>query len=348
MAGDTDIQVGLIARADNRGLGTQTWELFRHLKPAKTMVVDIPSVQPLPMRFDRFRDAVIVQGWPGTDNMRRFAQDLDVVFTCEIPYHRSIYDFVPTVLQYNYEFLDIHGEKPALFAAPSSWHYDDVPWDNKTLLQVPIATERFTMTWHPPVARRFLHIVGRPAIHDRNGTIDLLQALHYVKSTIRVTIRCQQHNFVKNMLREYHISVPPNVLLLLDERDRENYWENYADQDVLVMPRRFGGLCLPAQEAIGAGMPVIMPDISPNNDWLPVEWLTPATKHHQFMARNQIDVYRTDPRVLAAKMDQFATDGEFYRATAHTAGLLAHELSWKSLLPAYRKVLESCASSSVS
>jgi hypothetical protein len=53
---------GLIARADNRGLGQQTWAVFRNLKPAKTMVVNCHSEQPLKLRLDRFPNATVVDG----------------------------------------------------------------------------------------------------------------------------------------------------------------------------------------------------------------------------------------------------------------------------------------------
>ena len=49
------MRLGLIARADNRGLGQQTWAVQRNLQPAKTMVVDCPSMQPLQLHLDRFK-----------------------------------------------------------------------------------------------------------------------------------------------------------------------------------------------------------------------------------------------------------------------------------------------------
>jgi glycosyltransferase involved in cell wall biosynthesis len=37
--------------------------------------------------------------------------------------------------------------------------------------------------------------------------------------------------------------------------------------DVLVLPRRYAGLCLPALEAMADGCPVIMTDAPPQNGW---------------------------------------------------------------------------------
>jgi glycosyltransferase involved in cell wall biosynthesis len=117
----------------------------------------------------------------------------------------------------------------------------------------------------------------------------------------------------------------------------ENYWEMY-DADVMVMPRRYGGLCMPVNEALGAGMPIIMPAISPNKDWLPKEWLTPAElKFTTIFKRGNlsIDVYLTEPMVLAKKIDQFANDPDFYQEQVQKARKLAKEYSWGTLKPLY-------------
>jgi glycosyltransferase involved in cell wall biosynthesis len=112
-----------------------------------------------------------------------------------------------------------------------------------------------------------------------------------------------------------------------------------VDQDGLVLPRRFGGLCLPVNEALGAGMPVIMPAISPNDSWLPQEWLTPARWVRDFYAKTRVDVYETDPQVLAAKIDEFASDPDQYAKARAKAYELRTELSWTALKPLYLEVL---------
>jgi glycosyltransferase involved in cell wall biosynthesis len=40
----------------------------------------------------------------------------------------------------------------------------------------------------------------------------------------------------------------------------------YRGQHLLVIPRRYGGLCLPALEAAAAGLAVLMPDCLPNEE----------------------------------------------------------------------------------
>lgn len=338
------MRVGLIARADNTGLGVQTWEFHRHMQPAKTLVVDISSRKGLASHPDRYPGARIVHGYPTPQQFTDFLAGLDVVFTCETAYGHHLYSLadslgVTSVLQYNFEFLDHlsqrHLPRPTLFAAPSPWRYDDVPFPNKRLLPVPIPLDRFH--GHPgpgATARRFLHVAGRPAIQHRNGTWDLLNALQHVQSEITVTITCQDPDYVPGLLREF--TIPGTVTVESASGDVANYWDLYVG-DVLVMPRRFGGLCLPVNEALGAGMPVIMTDIDPNNAWLPGEWLVPASKYGQLMVRTAIDLYMADPRALAARIDRFATDDAFFAAAKDSARALAKQYSWDQLQPEYEQ-----------
>jgi glycosyltransferase involved in cell wall biosynthesis len=332
------MRIGLIARADNTGLGTQCWEFYRAMKPAKTIVVDLSAQKGNKLYPDRYPDAEIVKDFPTAEDFTAFLDGLDALFTCEIPYGYELFRLadeagVKTVLQYNFEFLDYlkrpHLPTPTLFAAPSPWRFEDVPYANKRLLPVPIATDRFNPTSKSGPAKHFLHIAGTPAVHDRNGTADLLKALRYVQSDITVTIKCQAPRYVPTLLQRHQI--PQNVTLIVDHSEVVNYWDNYTG-DVLILPRRFGGLCLPAQEALAAGMPVVMPSISPN-EWLPADWLVPATLAGRFMTRTMIDLYTVDHRALAVKIEQLATDPAFYSAGDDQARSLAHELNRESQKP---------------
>jgi hypothetical protein len=82
-----------------------------------------------------------------------------------------------------------------------------------------------------------------------------------------------------------------------------------------------------------------MTDVSPNNDWLPPEWLIPATHAGSFAAANLIDYHRADPRALASKIDQFATNPDMFAKAQEQAGDIARALSWAALLPRYEELL---------
>jgi glycosyltransferase involved in cell wall biosynthesis len=353
------VRLGLIARCDGSGLGTQTLEAYRHLKPAKTLLINVGHLHNDTTHCnkrsypERYPDALVCNDWaPDTQLLTQFLSGLDVVFSAETFYTDELVPLarrmgVRTVQQPNWEFMRLYIPQPDMLAVPSLWHFDEYP-EPRTFLPVPIALDRFPRTSTQNAgsprgatvvnnAQHFLHIVGRPAIHDRNGTPDVLGALRYVKSDIRLTLKCQDVNYLAQLRMNVH--VPPNVEIVTDSTDVRDYWDNYTAGDVMILPRRYGGLCLPANEALGAGMPVIMTNISPNKQWLPAEWLVPATRTSTFMAFNQIDVFQANHVALAAKIDQFASDDGFYAAAKTRADELAKELSWDNLLPEYEKVL---------
>jgi hypothetical protein len=333
--------LGLIARADSRGLGVQTKAFHDHMHPAKTLVVDCPSAMPLPIRNNWYPDATWVHGLPTTSDLEAFCHGLTGLYTAETGYNPELWGIseahsVKTVLHANYEFLH-RSDRPTVWAAPSLWHVDDFP-PGAIYLPVPIETHRFPNLYPPDRAQHFLHIVGRPAIHDRNGTLDLLISLQQVKSSIAVTITCQHPDYVTTLINDHSIRIPDHITLQIKSGDTENYWDNYLGVDALILPRRFGGLCLPANEAVGAGIPVIMPNIEPNSRWLPEQWLVPAEVAGEFRAKQHIVYYRTNTNALADKIDQLGQDENFYSEALAIAEKLRHELSWETLKPVYENL----------
>ena len=349
------MRLGLIARADHSGLGNQTWEFYRHMHPERVLVIDVghlhDDTEHSNKRTDlsRYPGALINRGWtPSRSLIQEFVDGLDVVFTAETTYSTEFVEIahrahVKVVNQFNLEFLAhalYNYPHPDVFAAPSQWMWDTLEVPNRTHLPVPIATDRFApRESNRDGKRHFLHIVGRPATHDRNGTPDLLAALRYVTADIRLTLTCQDVVYLAQL---DHHDIPDNVELVVETGDVNNYWDLYRQGDVLVMPRRFGGLCLPAQEALGAGMPVVMPDIDPNNRWLPQEWLVRATRQAQFPSVTPIDVYHSDPRALASIINRFATDLTFYDRARARAAQLRDQLSWDNLKSDYDKLIATC------
>lgn len=333
------MKLGLIARADSRGLGIQTKGFYDALRPAKTMVVDCPSANPLPLRRDWYPDATWIDGLPTDRDLRTWLRDVDVVYTAETGYGQALWSEaeragVAAVLHVNPEFLDVR-DRPSLWAAPSMWRFDELPHPK---LHLPVPVTPMSERPAPSTATRFLHVIGRPAIHDRNGTTQLLESLRFVQSPITLTITCQDPAYVPRLRASAHI--PAHIELVVRDGDVPDNRDLYEGQDVLVLPRRFGGLCLPAQEAIGAGMPVVMPAISPNDAWLPAEWLVPATHSGEFRAKTRVDLYTADARALAALIDRFATDPAFYTAAVERARHIAKQMSWEELRPMYERVFD--------
>lgn len=330
-------KVGILARCETGGLGIQSKEFYDHI-PCKALIVDVSRVnQTMRQNHEWYPGAPVVYYTKNNrfpvDVVKNFLKDLEVLVCFETSYDPTIYALcrlmgIKTILQLNYEFLDFPSSAaaPDLFAAPSLWHYDEIP-DSKLFLPVPVAAEKFSPAYK---ANTFVHIAGKPAIHDRNGTNTFLSALKYVKNDINVIVKCQQP-------LKTPTDIPSHINIKYDFANHPNYWENYTG-GVLVMPRKYGGLCLPVNEALAAAMPVIMPDISPNFTWMPKEWLVPAKKSGSFQCKKKVDIYETDQIALAAKMDSFC-NYDYYCDMTTTASKLAQGISWETLLPKYYEVL---------
>lgn len=340
------MKIGLIARADNTGLGIQSKGFYDNIQ-CTALVVDMspmgPGLQMLIPDLGRYPGQRVVKvnpphhlmGWMPKNVINEFLDGLDVVFAMETPYDYSIFALcrargIKTILQPNYEFLDFPSGLPTpdLFAAPSLWNFNNIP-EPKIFLPVPVNTNHFT---HNRAEKTFVHVAGRPAVHDRNGTMTLIRCLEYVKSNITVIVRSQRPLRVNYAMK-------PNINLIVDHTDKKNYFENYTG-GVLVMPRKFGGLCLPMNEALAAGMPVIATDIEPNNLWLPKEWLVPASKWGEFPSKKRVQVYDADLISLAEKIDEFC-DPQVYNAAIEKTKTISEEISWNAMASTYKKVFES-------
>lgn len=333
---ERNLKIGIISRCDYTGLAIQSKEFFDHI-PCKALVVDISRVNPnskqnlhwyagqpsiLFARGQRFPLQTVID----------FLRQINVLVCFETAYDYTLISLcksmnIKTIIQPNYEFLE-YGDgykntEPDLFIAPSMWHYDDIP-GNKMFLPVPVNTKKFS----PQVKEKtFIHVAGKPAVHDRNGTMTFLNSLRYVKNEITAILRSLQP--IPNIPED----IPSNVTLIKEFGAKENYEDNYTG-GVLVMPRKFGGNCLPVNESLACEMPVIMPNISPNYFWLPKEWLVPARKTVTFKCKQMVDVFETDQIALARKIDEFCNEN-FYHSAIETARNLKNQISWEVLLPKY-------------
>jgi hypothetical protein len=113
------------------------------------------------------------------------------------------YRGIKVFLQANYEFLDYLRSPelphPYRIIAPSPWHMDDMraKIGDELVRYVPPPTVAgdFTSAWEENSTRtgrrRFLHIVGQPAAHDRNGTEILIAALEHTQRDFELELDAQ-------------------------------------------------------------------------------------------------------------------------------------------------------------
>lgn len=338
------MKIGLLAYSTDTGLGNQTFAFYKHMKPHKTLIADLSKLNHVETHHERFPDARIAQGIPECTDMDWLTDDVDVVFVCETPLNYCLFEKanakgVPTVLQYNYEFLDYLNKPqlapPTVLAAPSIWHKKDVEsLKIAPVVDLPVPTEVDDIEVRQIIeCRTMFHIAGKQAIHDRNGTMTFVEAAIKCGRKFKYQIYAQQIDGTTEQLIQKageHIDI--EVIY-----NTPNYLDMYTEGDVLVLPRKYGGLCLPMQEALAAGIPVIMPDIEPNGYRLPKQWLVPAERTRSFMTRTKIDIFETNPNMLAFKMCEFA-DGDFMRWSNQEAIEIGKGLSWKKLKNYYQEI----------
>lgn len=351
------MRLGVLAYSSKTGLGYQTRGLALNLDASKILIVDISHLNHMPVDHTWAPDARITQ-WPTPDDCEWLTDDIDILFLCETPLDYRLIETarrknVKIVTAANYEFLDYirnpDTPPPTLFAMPTPWNLDKVqalgiPAEH---WPVPVDRKRFPFYLRKKT-EVFIHIIGRPAVHDRNGTIAFLNAAQHLGDRYRYKVFLQPPNDpraqeffepVRQRLRE----LDDLVDLETDVPDPESM---YRTGDVLVLPRKYGGLCLPAQEALSTGMPVIMTDISPNADLLPSQWLCKAAYSHKFHDHNHtryahvnVDVYEADIISLAETMNQFR-DAAYTQSASIVADTIAQTLSWETQKPLYLKRLE--------
>lgn len=339
------MRLGMLVRADDRGLGNMTWEAWRHLQPERTLVVRVGALTPYEERLDRYPDARVAD-WDGVslaeDDMDWLLEGSDVIYTAETPYDYRLLELarlrgVATVVHGMWEFLrwavDDSLPRPDLFLAPSTWCYEAWP-EPKALLPVPVALDRFAGRQRTQVDQ-FLHVGGHRAHADRNGTNAVLAALRHVRRPAPLLIRSQSRVSVPTRVRGVQVTAAI--------RDVEDYWRLYDQGDVLLAPRRYGGLSLPMNEAMAAGMAVIASDIEPQNEFLPGTALVGGPRRQQRAAAQIVPAIDVDPRGLAAKMDELVKEPELVAELSAASLAYAESISWERLLPSYRALLADVA-----
>lgn len=307
-------KIGIIVRADDTGLGNQTHELVKMLDPDKILIIDSSTFHNKnKQNYEWYegRNSVVSNGFPDNKTILKFLNDINVVISCEIFYSKHFVALarkkrVKTILQYNFEFLDYLSNDslvlPDVLLAPSLWRFEEVEerfGDRCLVMHLPPPTDDRLFDKNKFVnqkrTNRLLHVGGKAAIYDRNGTNSVIEMLKYSKQDYELVVKSQTSLDIDCKDKRLTVSIG-------NEKNREDLYLGY---DAMILPRRYAGLCLPMNEALMSGLPVFMTDISPNNIILPKEWLAKSEFVKDFMARVGIQLYNADPEALAEVVDKF-------------------------------------------
>ena len=221
--------------ANDRGLGIQTWEAYKHYPFTRTLVITIPD-RHFPDHVYRYghdephagewvvhqlqldtRTHSLVEG-----KVKRWAEGLDVVFSVETLYDWKVADWVRevggrTVVQANPEFFihrrKLHEIHPDVWAWPTPWRpFDDLP--EGVSLPVPIPNGRPDISNGEDGPFVVLHVAGHRALDDRNGTDGFVEALKRVREKVTVRIVGQDGELPKLGRIPDNVTVEPSPTVL--------------------------------------------------------------------------------------------------------------------------------------
>lgn len=321
------MSLAMIVRADMGGLASQTHELWKRLRPERTIVVRIAN----PRGWDRV--GMYDAPWTSTIEVMHarlspvtlagLAARHDHLVSAETFYADTDLVKAKRILIANPELYA--GEECDTMILPSVWVRDRWPEAKVIPQPTPDPPAEFVRT--RTEAKVFLH-TGAPAMRDRNGTEVFLKACSMMQERAVAIVRGR--TVPKRMGR---------VEIVCNTESYDDWWDAYTPEaDALVIPRRYGGQCLPAQEGAVCGLPLVMPRLSPQNTW-PGPRFGAALGPQVAMKGGPFVVHRPVPRDLARVMDRMVR-GEIDVEHESEASLAwAEETSWANIEPLWREIL---------
>lgn len=296
---------GLIVRSEtDRGLGIQTQAMYENLKPDKTLLVLVPK-SGFMSHPELYPDAEqvtlkIAHGFGVLDEetVRDWWKDLDVVVSVETLYDWRLVEWaeqdgVKTLIHGNPEFWMSTNPQPTAWMWPTSWRLEHLP--KGPIVPVPVPDDvKQTAATPGEGDLRIVHIGGN-AMADRNGTLDVINAMRKIPTGVRLDIFAQSAVPKTSHMR---------IKVLKPVADR---WAIYRDRHALLIPRKYGGLCLPVQEAMASGLAVIMTDCQPNpKTWPIIPMITDLGKIVR-MQTGGVQLHDCPPNVIANTLKHCAT-----------------------------------------
>lgn len=306
--------IGAIVLATNQGLGYLAKDFYDN------GIIDVVYVQPHSTRKNHYE-------W--YDNRVEKKEDLlecDTILMFETPFDWTIIPKarakkVKTVLMVMYECTNnplIY--VPDVILTPSD--LDQQYYPEGIRINVPVPN---WIKWkRREKALTFVHNAGNGGLGGRNGTQELLDAMKYVKSPIKLIVRSQVPIKQINDPRiEYQIGTFDDI---------------WNEGDVFIFPEKFNGLSLPIQEAYASGMVIMCGDRFPMNEWLPKEYLIPIKSYKKERLAVEFDYAEFSPQDIAKKIEEIYESDIII--TSELGKKFKEENSWKNLKDKYIEICQ--------
>lgn len=345
------MRIGVLVRAERRGLGIQTRAVADALNADRVLWVEPRpaswSQHPDLFAHHRVAHTAWRRGWLDERTVRQWLEGLGVVYTAETGYDPRLPSWcdaagVVLVRHANPEQLgpdEVDAAGSTVWWAPTDWRLEHLPTGTRVVpMPVDLPAEFDRDQCSDQV--RFVHSMGHYAVEDRAGTQVVSDAVRRLSGPCRVDVFCQDRRL------SAVFKASEGVDLRVRTRGVENRWDQFRGADVLVLPRRYGGLSLPSLEALAAGLVLVMPACSPNQVW-PGPKVDVVGWRKVRMRCGRVSVADPDPAHLAKIMGQLCRHPDEVERWKAESRAWAEANSWEALRPLWLAELErACRSSS--
>ncbi len=325
------MRVGSLVFSTNQGLGVLAKSFFDNGIVTDALVVrhgrrpENPDWFPDQQRLNNVNDLQTICKWIES-------RKIELMLFFETPFNWQIIDWcrdkgIKTVLIPMFECEPkVLPYQPDFFICPSLLDLQYYP-DNSIFIPVPVEN----VPWRQrEKAEIFVHNAGHGGLKGRNGTSELLAAMEYVQSPIKLIVRSQES--LPNLKIDRRVNVR------LGTCDYQDLWN---EGDVFIFPEKFNGLSLPLQEARASGMLVMCGRRFPMITWLPNAPLihVSGVQISNVSSRcNDFEEAIISPRGIAKTIDEwYGKDITDYSLSGKE---WAQENSWEALKSRYTQALE--------
>lgn len=265
--------VGIVSYLSQRGLGTMCHDLRQHLGINRQLVIPDagwPYCQEWANGEEFYLSDWTIQredleAWQSTDG-------INTLVSIETSFGDQTFKWAKelgmrTVLIVMWEAFNPHlpaYQNVDLYICPSFKAYQEVPFDNRIFLPYPVDLEEFPYRERVGPAHTFIHNAGSGGMNGRKGTLGTIEAFKRANVPgTELIVRCQVP--LTDICGIDGASLPANIKV--DYGSKPTRAELYSYGDVLIYPSHYDGHALVTLEGMASGMPVIVTDAPPMNEY---------------------------------------------------------------------------------
>lgn len=332
------MKIGSVCFATERGLGYLAKSFYDNGVVTDVTIIRHSSI-PTQKHWYPNATEITSTSYTALPQMQEWLRSLDIAVFFETPFDWEVFKFcrdngVKTALMTMYECTPEHrSHHPDLYLCPSLLDLEFFP-EPKVFIPVPV-----DIPWQlRKEARVFVHNAGYIGLKGRNGTLELLKAMQFVDSDIKLLVRSQSPELHQLARQVPTVKRDSRVELFVGQVP---YDELRAGCDVCIAPEKWNGLSLPLQESRAAGLLVMTTNRYPFNTWLPREPLIHVKGYQKQRLAGRLlefDECVLEPKDIALKIDEWC--GKDISDYSRSGLEWAKTMSWDALKPRYIAALE--------